>query len=181
MVPPSAPDGPGRHITVTHAPTSEQPALWRNRAVRVTVGLASIAAISWWYGFTAAGIVLAAGALLFLLTPASRQRMTNSVAAHRQDRWVSPPVRLDRDTRPHLLLIDRYGLELAPGTTFDASVPPAPQFPWSEITALRLEGPPGRPAQIRVESTASVARITGPFPSALLDELARYGVPLPRP
>lgn len=179
-MPPHLPLGPGSHIEVTRVPARELPAVWRRRAVQASTGLAMIAGVSWWFGFTAVGILIAGGAAVFLALPGTRLRMTNSVAAHRQERWVSPPINRTDDTRRHLLVIDRRGLELVPGTVFDPSSPPAPQFPWDEITAIRLEGPPGRPLGMQIETGSGVTAVTGQLPSAVLDELARYGVRLPQ-
>ena len=136
----------------------------------VVIGLAS-----WRYGVTAVGVAITLGAVAFLIWPGTRLRIANAIAALRDGVWVSPPVRLEGTGEEALLTIGAAGVGVTYGVRYAI---PGITMAWSEITAIHLTGPPGRPDSVAVASDKSIV-LRGAFPAALLDQLIKFGVPVP--
>ncbi len=172
------PLSPGNHIIVQRTAAGDDALSWLRHGLRLAVGLAGLGLVSWRYGFTAAGAVIAAGVVAFLVLPSTRKRMANGVAARRDGRWVSPPVSIGQD-RPVLLTIDHDGLAVLDGDTYRPETRELVACPWAAIEQVQLAGQPGRPERVRVLGAGVDVELAGPFPGTVLDELARFGVAIP--
>ena len=164
--------GPAGHVLVRQVEHDTASTPWRRRGLHIAIGVLLIAAVSWRFGFTVAGAALTLGALAFLAHPSTRLRLSNSVRAQRHDMWVSGPALLDGDAA--LLTIDEVGLGIVRGATM---TDPHDVVPWSNVSAVELAGPVGRPEHLTIHGEDAIS-IAGPFGRSLIDRLIAFGAQL---